>query len=61
MRRDERRGNYLAFDEDHQPPYAGSPVTVERGYLPEGVWRPEDTPMCDPEAEEEEKEPEWNR
>jgi hypothetical protein len=57
----ERRGNYLAFDEDHQPPYAGSPVTVERGYLPEGVWRPEDTPMCDPEAEEEEKEPEWNR
>jgi hypothetical protein len=38
-----------------------APVTVERGYLPEGVWRPEDTPMCDPEAEEEEKEPEWNR
>eukprot|EP01043_Picozoa_sp_COSAG02_P037230 COSAG02_NODE_2779_length_8046_cov_3.495533_6_plen_203_part_00 len=41
---------YLAYGEDHQKPYSGSCVAVNPSvYLPQGVWRPEDNNMYDPE------------
>jgi hypothetical protein len=44
---------YLAYGEDHQKPYSGSRVAVNpSGYLPQGVWRPEDNNMYDPEQEQ---------
>lgn len=44
---------YLAYGEDHQKPYSGSGVVVNpSGYLPQGVWRPEDNNMYDPEQEQ---------
>jgi hypothetical protein len=45
-------GRKLAYGEDNQPPFLGSPVAVlPRGYMPQGVWRPEDHEMFDPEQE----------
>lgn len=41
---------YLGYGEDHQKPFNGSSVAVQpSGYLPQGVWRPEDNTMNDPE------------
>ena len=52
MKRVELRSSYLAYGEDHQKPYSGSSVAVvPSGYLPQGVWRPEDDDMYNPEEE----------